>query len=95
MKITFEEYENLLKQFKALPNLKTENYGVTQNDLDYIASCGEKYIPYLMYLTTRPYYCFDDSKRQNKFFINSDALPCWDVADQVDDLLDSLIDLVD
>ena len=53
----------------------------------------EKYVPYLMYLSTRPWYNIENP--ENKEFDNEDAIPFDEAAQAIDELLYDLVELVD
>ena len=64
----------------------------TQVDIDTMSG-NEKYASYLMYLSTRSWYCLEN--RKDRDFLNKDALPCDVAAEQIDNLLYDMIELID
>ena len=95
MRMTFEEYDDKIAKMKKIKNPSlTEDYGVTREDLDRIKKEPEKYIEYLLYLSTRPWYDIND-KESSKKFANSDALICTIAAEEIDEILYESLELVD
>jgi len=94
MKMTFEAYEKKLETLATLPNVSLSNdYGITADDIEMMKKDGEKYISFLMYLSTRPWYRLEN--RIDKEFENEDALPCDEAAELIDELLYELVELTD
>jgi len=94
MKMTFESYDAKIEEFKNLPNpVVSIDYGITAADIERMRNGGDKYVPYLMYLSTRPWYRLEDA--QPKEFENTDALESSEAAQLIDDLLYELVELVD
>ena len=79
---------------KKLPNPElSSGYGITKEDISEMEACGDKYVPFLMYLSTRPWYRLEN--RIDKEFDNNDALSCEEAANAIDDLLYKLVELID
>ncbi len=94
MRMTFANYEKKIEELKTMPNLELSgDYGITESDLERIREGGEKYVSYLMYLSTRPWY--DLEVLAEKKFENDDAIPSKKAAELIDELLYELVELVD
>lgn len=96
MKMTFADYENKIEELKMLPNVSVSvDHGLTEDDFVDLRNGGEKFIPFLMYLSTRPWYRLESSERLEREFENEDAIPCAKCAKMIDELLYELVELVD
>lgn len=96
MKMTFTDYENKIEELKTLPNVSIScGYGLTEADFIDLRNGGEKFVPFLMYLSTRPWYRLEPSERVEREFENEDAIPCAKCAEMIDELLYELVELVD
>ncbi len=94
MEMTFEAYESQLDTYSKYPNTTlSDGYGITADDIEEFKKGREKYVPFLIYLSTRPWYRLEN--RIDKEFDNDDALPCDEAANTIDDLLYDFITLVD
>ncbi len=94
MKMTFDSYEKQLETLRKFPNVSlSDDYGITEEDIETMRAGGEKYVPFLMYLSTRPWYRLED--RTEKSFENKDALSCSEASEQIDELLYNLVELVE
>lgn len=94
MKMTFENYDAKMEELKKLPDTAASNgYGITEADIERMKNGGDKYVPFLMYLSTRPWYRLENA--EDKEFDNADALVASEAAQMIDDLLYELVELVD
>ncbi len=90
MMMTFNHYDAELKRFEGMPNTKlTADYGVTLRDMERMEEEPEKYVSFLMYLSTRPWY----SGEEEKEFLNADALSCDEATEWIQDILYDAVEL--
>lgn len=81
--MTQNDFESLQKEVAMLEDPADES-GVTCDAMCKIDDNPEKSLDYLLYLKTRSYYANPDP---NKIFSNEDALPCDQVHDWIDEIL--------
>ncbi len=94
MTMTFDDFDSKLETYASFPDVTlSAGYGITADDIDTFKLGGEKYVPFLMYLSTRPWYRLEN--RVNKTFDNDEALPCDEAATLIDELLYELVELTD
>ncbi len=92
MKMTFDAYDARLKELEAMPDPKLSGeYGITKEDIDRIEADKEKFVPFLMYLSTRPWY--KEPGKAGKTFANSDALDCVEASNAIENLLYDAVEL--
>lgn len=84
--MTLQEFEKLTNEVSKVDN-PSNDYGITCEAMFKIDDEPEKYISYLLYIRTRSYYQNPDN---NKFFSNKDALPCNEVHDWVEEIIERL-----
>lgn len=97
MKMTFDAYYEELERLKKLDNLAVSSeYGVTAKDIETMKKDPEKFVSFCMYLITRPWYAGANGKNDDeKVFENVDALPLFEAAKALDDIINEAIELYD
>lgn len=92
MKMSYNEYEKKIQSLQRLPNLSlSSDYGLTEKNFETIKENPEQYVPYLMYLSTRPWYRLENP--EPKEFENKDAIPANNAAEMIDEILYETIEL--
>lgn len=80
------EYEKLLSEVAKLED-PADGYGVTCEKMFDLDDKPEENIDYILYLSTREYYKNPD---ESKVFSNNDAMPCKEVHDWLEELIDKI-----
>ena len=94
MKMTFTQYDELVAKYTAFKTAPlSKDYGITKEDIILMEQGGERFVPFLIYLSTRPWYRLEN--REERTFKNKDALSCKDAAEAIDELLYKMVELVD
>ena len=94
MKMTFTKYDELVAKYEAFPTAPlSEGYGISQEDIELMRAGGTKFVPFLIYLSTRPWYRL--TNRIDREFDNKDALSCDAASKAIDELLYEMVELVD
>ncbi len=93
MRMTFDDYDAALKEMSALPDPKLSGeYGITEKDVEKMGEDPEKFVPFLMYLSTRSWYK-DPAKGEDVSFLNADALSCTEASEAIENLLYDAVEL--
>ncbi len=91
MKMTFDSYDAALEKMAKMPNtMLTAEYGITAKDIERMRKNKDKYVPFLMYLSTRDCY---QNPSSEKSFINSDAMDAREAAEAIEGLLYDAVEL--
>ena len=94
MKMTFTQYDELVAKYEKFETAPlSKDYGLIKEDIELMENGGDRFVPFLIYLSTRPWYRLEN--REDRTFKNKDAMSCKEASEAIDELLYKMVELVD